>query len=349
MRVNNAIMPQNKLRPAAPVESSDFSTAVLSKTLQNQISKSVPDEKSRARFTAAIIEAVSTNTKLQKCTPASIVSAALRGEGQGLIMGHGYYVVPYGEKASYITSYRGYISLAMSTGLYADLDCLEVREGEFKGRDRRTGKQSVDFSVYESDEERNKHPIVGYYAYFELKDGFFRSEYWDMDKLLEHASRYSQAFNIKLFKKAAEGTLTPEEKKKMENESPWYSNTDRMCKKTVLRSLLNSGFAPLSNEVRSFIANDADERIIPDGDPLIRTIPKDDPLIIDAPKAEQTAKTPSDESTATQTVRKRKADKTPTEGEKAVKSENTDDLSEHMNAPEEQMPGQQSLFDALKV
>lgn len=176
MRMNNAITPQNTLRQsvAAQPKQSDFASAVLSNTLQNQITKSVPDEKARARFTAAIIEMVSTNTQLQQCTPASIVSAALRGEGQGLILGHGYYVVPYGQKASYITSYRGYITLAMSTGLYSDLDCLEVREGEFKGRDKRTGKQAVDFSVYETDEERMQHPVVGYYAYFELKDGFFR-------------------------------------------------------------------------------------------------------------------------------------------------------------------------------
>lgn len=367
MRLNNSIAPQSSLRQSmsAQPKQSDFSTAVLSNTLQNQIMKSVPDEKSRARFTAAIIEMVSNNTQLQQCTPASIVSAALRGEGQGLILGHGYYVVPYGSKASYITSYRGYITLAMSTGLYSDLDCLEVREGEFKGRDRRTGKQAVDFSVYDTDEERNQHPIVGYYAYFELKDGFFRSEYWDMERLLKHAARYSQAFSIELFKKAEAGTLTPEELKKIEKGSPWYTSTDRMCKKTVLRSLLNSGFAPLSNEVRNFIANDTDERIIPE-EP--RTAPANDPLIIDAPtqpvqqpkeeepKKEAPPKQPKKQKpqesavSDAQTASKPKGKEVSTDPLKVDTGVHKDPLRGNMNAPidaDDQIPGQASIFDGF--
>lgn len=260
-----ASKPQNSLASIAraQAESKDFSTAILGATLQNQIAKSVPDERSRARFTAAIVEAVSTNTQLQQCEPASIVSAALRGEGQGLILGHGYYVVPYGSKATYITSFKGYISLAMSTGLYADIDCVDVRDGEFKGRDRRTGKQRVDFTVYETDEEREAQPVIGYYGYFELKDGYFRSEYWSMDKLLKHAERYSPAFSLEKYNKMVNGELPPAEFEKLQKGSPWYSGTDGMCKKTVLRSLLNSGFAPLSNEVKNFIANDRDILIDP--------------------------------------------------------------------------------------
>ena len=37
-----------------------------------------------------------------------------------------------------------------------------------------------------------------------------------------------------------------------------------MCKKTVLRSLLNSGYAPLSNEVRYAMDNDSESGIVPD-------------------------------------------------------------------------------------
>ncbi len=284
----NTITPQNALKQAmtkqqAPKQDG-FAAAVLSTTMQNQIMKSVPNERARARFTASIIEMVSSSTALQKCTPASIISAALRGEGQGLILGHGYYVVPYGTKASYITSYRGYITLAMSTGLYEDLDCLEVRGAEYRGRNRLTGKVDVDFSVYETDEEREKQPIVGYYAYFRLKDGFLRNEYWSMEKLINHAAKHSQAFSAELFAKKENGTATDAELEKMNSGSPWYSATDRMCKKTVLRSLLNSGFAPLSNEVRNFIASDADY-VIPDA-PRPSAQGFTDPLIIDGTATE---------------------------------------------------------------
>lgn len=333
----NAITPQNTLRNtmSQKAEQGDFSTAILGKTLQNQIVKSVPDERSRARFTATLIEMVSSNSMLQKCTPASVVSAALRGEGMGLIMGHGYYVVPYGDKATYITSYRGYIALAMASGMYADIDCMEVREGEFKGRDRRTGKQTIDFSVYDTDEERNEHPIIGYYAYFELKDGFFRSEYWDMGKLLEHAAKYSPAFDIKMYEKMMNGTLTEQEKNRIEKGSPWYTSTDRMCKKTVLRSLLNSGYAPLSNEVKSFISNDTDYAISDS------TVSRDnDPLIIDMPEK---PKKVDSENKALKSDLKSEGKESSTTTAKSRPAKATDGKSTSVNVETGEIEGQMNL------
>lgn len=328
MRVNNSITPQNTLRQrtvAQPAQTKQegFTAAILSATMQNQIMKSVPDERARARFTSAIIEMVSNNNQLQKCTPASVVAAALRGEGQGLILGHGYYVVPYGAKAAYITSYRGYITLAMSTGLYEDIDCFEVREGEYKGRNMLTGKPEVDFSIYTNDDERESKPIIGYYAYFRLKDGYFRSEYWSMDKLLAHAEKYSPAFDPSLYQKIVSGKATEDEKRKADAGSPWYSSMGRMCTKTVLRSLLNSGFAPLSNEVRSFIGSDYDMVIPSEAQQQVGHAnvlsAASDPLIIDAKPVEEVpekTETPSGVREAPLTQDKSEGKETPTEPQK---------------------------------
>ena len=265
--------PRNTLVAAATTnagvtEQSAFQTAILSETMQNMITKSMPDERARARFTSNLISIVGASTKLQECKPATIIAAALRGEGMGLILNHGYYVVPYKDTANFQLGAKGYASLAMATGLYADIDCIDVREGEYIGRDFRTGKPKVDFSVYNSDAERESHPIVGYYAYFELKDGMFRGEYWSKEKLLQHAQQYSQAFNIETYNKLIKGEeLTPYEQKTVENGSPWYDvkgyGFERMCKKTVLKSLLNSGYAPLSNEVRQAMAADNADMAIP--------------------------------------------------------------------------------------
>lgn len=38
--------------------------------------------------------------------------------------------------------------------------------------------------------------MVGYYAYFELNNGFRKVLYWSKDKMLAHADRYSQAFHL---------------------------------------------------------------------------------------------------------------------------------------------------------
>ena len=231
-----------------------FSEAVMGKSLQNMIASSMPNRDEASRLTGALLQMVSTSPQLQSCVPATIVASALRGEGMGLVLGQGYYVVPYKDKASFLISYKGYIQLALATGKYADLDCLEVREGEVKGRNPRTGKPVVDFSVYETDEERMKHPVVGYYAYFELKDGMFKSEYWSMDKILSHADKHSVAFNLEVYNKILSGKVS--EKDKWKYSSPWYDlggGQEAMCKKTVLRSLLNSGYAPITNAVRTLI------------------------------------------------------------------------------------------------
>ena len=248
-------------------EKKTFSSVISSEGAQKLIRASLRDDGAVKRFTGTLISVVNASEQLSACEPGSVISAALRGEGAGLIYGQGYYVVPYGKSATYITSYKGWIQLAISTGMYADIDVLDVREGERKGRDPRTGKPIIDMSVYDTDEEREKHPIIGVKAYYILKDGLYREEYWTMGEILRHANRYSQAFDINLYEKWQAGkSLTKDEQYKVANGSPWYNNTLRMAKKTVLKSLLTSGFAPLSNEVKNMLNDEPEsgEAVIPD-------------------------------------------------------------------------------------
>lgn len=282
MKANNSIVANN--------DKPKFSVAVLGNSLQNMIAKAMPTKEEASRFTGALLQVVSSSPQLQNCIPATIVASALRGEGMGLVLGQGYYVVPYKDKASFLIGYKGYVQLALATGKYADIDCLEVREGEISGRDKRTGKQTVDFSVYPTDEERMKHKVIGYYAYFELKDGMFKSEYWSMEKLLEHADRYSVAFKLEDYKKIVAGKIAKSDMWKY--SSPWYDTNggqELMCKKTVLRSLLNSGYAPITNAVRNLINQDvaqenSDERVVTsDMLKMEQALENDEPIeIVDA-------------------------------------------------------------------
>lgn len=262
MKASNSIVQKQK-------EKKTFSAVISGEGAQKLIRASLRDDNAVKRFTGTLISAVNASEQLRNCDPGSIISAALRGEGMGLIYGQGYYVVPYGQIATYLTSYKGWIQLAISTGFYADIDVLDVREGERKGRDQRTGKPIVDMSVYDTDEERENHPVIGYKAYFMLRDGYYREEYWTINEILKHADRYSQAFSRELYERwKSGGELTKEESYKVQNGSPWYNNFDRMAKKTVLKSLLTSGFAPLSNETKSMLNSESEsgEAIIPEFD-----------------------------------------------------------------------------------
>lgn len=285
MKVNNSFAPQI-------AQKQTFSAAITSAAMQNMMLKSLRDERAVARITSTLISAVSASDQLKNCEPSTIVAAALRGEGMGLIFGNGYYVVPYGTTATYLLSYKGYIQLAMSTGFYADIDCVEVREGEIEGRDRRTGKPIVNLAKYESDEERQSKPVIGYYGYFELKNSMFRYEYWPMDRLLRHADRYSKAFSYEKFKAMQSGEMNPRDVEKLLNGSPWYDpngGQDRMCRKTILRQLLNSGYAPLSPEVKTQLMEESraeDEGVIPDLQMPERVIPTTGEVVETAADAE---------------------------------------------------------------
>mgnify|MGYP002223826407 CR=1 FL=1 len=219
--------------------------AITAPNTQQMISRALKNDKMAARFTSTLIGAVSASEALKACDPGTIIAAGLRGEGMGLIYGHGYYIVPYNSVATYLMSYKGYIQLAMSTGYYADIDCVEVREGELEGRSRRTGKPAINLAKYDTDEERESHKIIGYYAYFELKDGTFRYEYWSMDKLLKHADRYSPAFKLDKYNALIKGELDAKEQTKLLNGTPWYDvngGQDKMCRKTMMRRFLRSSF-----------------------------------------------------------------------------------------------------------
>ena len=242
---------QNSLSPTtASKKKETFSMAVTGDSLQNLIRKSVPDAAAAARFTGTLISVVASNQQLQKCAPATIVAAALRGEGMGFVIGRDYYVVPFGDTAVYVPGYKGLLNLLLSSGEVADADVVEVREGEIVGRDKRTKRLQFDFSVYETDSEMLEHPVIGYYAYMELLSGYFRFEYMSVEEILAHAERYSKSFSIDTYTKLENGVYSAEQAERIRSTSPWYSTPETMFKKTVMRKLLNSGFVPLANSAK---------------------------------------------------------------------------------------------------
>lgn len=245
-----------------------FSVAIRKEYLQDMIRKATPDAKSAARLTGSLISLVASNTELQKCNPASIVAAALRGEGLGLMLGFGYYVVPYAGTAQFQLGYKGLIAMAMAGGDVEDMDCVEVREGEYAGRDRRTKRPVFDFSIYATDAEMEQHPVIGYYAYIEKKDGFFRSEYMSIGAIMDHAEQYSKTFDRAKYRQLISGDMSPEDAERLKKKSPWYSATETMMKKTVIRRLLNSGYVQLRTigEIKNVV--EAEDAAISDAEAI---------------------------------------------------------------------------------
>ena len=158
-----------------------FSAVISSDNYKRMINNTLGDPERAKRFVASITSAVATNSALQECDPATVVSGALLGEALNLSPSPQlglFYLVPYKNKtkgtvdAQFTLGYKGYIQLAIRSGQYKDIDVIEVKEGEFKGRDKQTGK--LKFEFIEDEVLRLTKPTIGYLAYFELLNGFYK-------------------------------------------------------------------------------------------------------------------------------------------------------------------------------
>lgn len=239
-----------------------FSVFMNQEQIKGLVSQAVG--KNAQRFTASIISAVSTNPALEKCTQRSILSGALLGESLGLSpspqLGQ-YYLVPFDKKdrqgnvietnAQFVLGAKGYKQLAMRSGQYLDIDVFEIKEGEYKGRDKFTGKQKFEF--IENDDERDALPTVGYMAYFELLNGFRKQVYWTKAKMIKHADTYSPAFRADKYDDYINGKIPKNELYKY--SSFWYKNFDEMAFKTLLRHLI-SQWGVMSIEMQDAFVRD---------------------------------------------------------------------------------------------
>lgn len=206
-------------------------TAYLTQdAVKDQIAK-VVGGKDGQRFITAIISAVNTNSQLQQCTNPSILSAALLGESLKLspsaTLGH-YYMVPYKDKekgmvAQFQLGYKGYIQLAIRSGMYKKLNVLAIKEGELVRFDPLN--EEIEVNLIQDEEARENAPTVGYYAMFEYTNGFRKAIYWSKTKMEKHALRYSQGYRS--------------DKKNKTEYTFWSKDFDGMAYKTMLRQLIS--------------------------------------------------------------------------------------------------------------
>lgn len=239
-------------------------TAYLNQDAVKQQINSIVGSKRGTAFITSIVSAVQATPALQECTNPSILSAALLGESLNLSnspsLGQ-FWIIPFNNRkkgvkeAQFQLGANGFKQLAMRTGQYKDIDFLEIHEGEYKGRDKYTGKQVFEF--IEDDDEREALPVIGYMAYFELLNGFRKTVYWTKAKMEKHADQYSQAFSLDAYRKLQEGKIPQSELWKY--SSYWYSNFAGMAEKTLIKHLL-SKWGILSTEL--ITAMDADMAVI---------------------------------------------------------------------------------------
>lgn len=185
-------------------------------------------------FVSSVLSVVTNNNLLARSDFNSIYTSAMKAAVLDLPVEPSLgmaYIVPYKGKAQFQIGYKGLIQLALRSGQVVGLNAGKVYKEQFKSFNALTEKLDIE-DIYNS---KKDEPIVGYFAYMKLANGFEKTTYWTKEQVEEHGRKYSQSYDSKF--------------------SPWQTNFDAMAQKTVLKSILST-YAPLTIEMQN--ANDYD-------------------------------------------------------------------------------------------
>jgi recombination protein RecT len=175
----------------------------------------------RESFVASLIDLYSSDTYLQKCAPGAVMKEALKAVSLKLPINKALgfaWIIPYNDNKSGQTlpqfqlGYKGYIQLAQRTGAYKTMNMDNVYEGELRVVNRLTGE--IDLGG-----DRISDKVIGYFAYIETVNGFSKTLYWSVDKVISHAKKFSKSYNS--------------------GAAIWKQNFDEMAQKTVMRNLIS--------------------------------------------------------------------------------------------------------------
>lgn len=196
---------------------------------------------SKNSFVASLLDLYTSDSALMACDPALVMAEAMKAAVLKLPITKSLgfaYIVPFKDASgtpipTFIMGYRGYIQLAMRTGQYRSINADCVYEGETAIFNRVTG-------MLEITGEAKSDKAIGYFAYFEMLNGFYKAIYWTREKITEHAKKKSKSWR--------------------KQNSPWHTDFDAMACKTMLRQIL-SKYGFMSVEFMTAIAHDVDDDV----------------------------------------------------------------------------------------
>jgi recombination protein RecT len=217
-------------KPKAPNKMELLKSILKAPSVQEQFENALKENS--GIFVASIIDLFNGDKYLQECDPKAVVMEALKAATLKLPINKqlGFaYVIAYAGAPQFQLGYKGYIQLAMRTGQYRIINADVVYEGEYKTKNKLTGE-------FDLSGEATSSKIIGYFAHIEMLNGFSKTLYMTVEKVREHAKRYSKSYNNQY--------------------SAWATNFDEMAIKTPLRNLL-SHYGYLSVEMISAFGEDA--------------------------------------------------------------------------------------------
>lgn len=221
-------------------------------------------------FVASLIDLYSGDKALQTCKPQDVIKQALMAATLNLPLNKALgfsYIVVYNNNVksvdakgntvwnkvptpTFIPGYKGYIQLAMRTGQYRVINCDVIFEGELRVANKLTGEIALDGT-------KKSDKVTGYFAHFELLNGFSKTLFMPLENMARHAKTYSPSLKNNN-KVTVESLMALGRDRLFAGSVGWISNFESMALKTVLRNLL-SHYGYLSIEMQQVIASDNEE------------------------------------------------------------------------------------------
>lgn len=229
-------------------EKKDNSMVGLIRRMEPQIRKALPSVITPERFTRIVLTALSSNPKLQACTPMSFMGAMMQAAQLGVEpntpLGQAY-LIPYGGLCQFQLGYKGLIDLAYRSGEVSSIQAHEVHENDVFEYE-----YGLEPKLRHVPAQTDRGPVTFYYAVLKLKNGGVGFEVMSRDDVETFARKKSKAYN----------------------NGPWKTDFDEMAKKTVLKKVLK--YAPLKTEFSRAVASDES----------VKTMKMDEPAdMLDAP------------------------------------------------------------------
>lgn len=201
------------------------------------IKAALPSVITPERFSRIVTTALSSNPKLQQCTPNSFLGAMMQAAQLGVEpntpLGQAY-LIPYMNhgklECQFQLGYKGLIDLAYRSGEISTIQAQIVCEN-----DEFEYSFGLEPTLKHVPAKRDRGDATHVYAVYRKKDGGYGYEVMSMEDIRLHAQKYSKSYS----------------------NGPWKTNFEEMAKKTVLKKLLK--LAPLRSDFQRGLT--ADESI----------------------------------------------------------------------------------------
>lgn len=198
---------------------------------KNQIAMALPRHLTPDRFARIALTALRRTPKLMDCTPESVLNCMMQLSQFGLEPdGRLAHLIPYKQECTLIIDYKGYVELAIRSGLVSTIHADIVRRGDiFEYSLGKIIKHVPWFLRADSNKPDKQGEVYAVYALCENKDGTSASAVMSFDEV-EGIRKRSRAGN----------------------NGPWQSDWCEMAKKTAFRRL--SKWLVLSPQFRDVVA-----------------------------------------------------------------------------------------------